>query len=280
MPFGIGGSSSRSSSSSSSLDYGANASTSFSDSLGTSVSTARGGSSQRVANQSILDLLNASGVDAFGRASSLAPLLQGQAGQLFSGGMGFLDELQGGNAGSDYLSSRVSGQSPVLDQQIDALGGDLGRFFREELNPAITGDAVAAGQLGGGRQGVAQGRATDAVAREFQTGATNLRAQDMIARDNAAATYGAQRIGASQTGLAGLESLFGVAQGGAMADLSPVQMLASIIGGPTVLTDSYNTSDASSIDIARAMSEAFGFNYGTSESSSSSRGRTFSLSGD
>src|SRR5690606_22738907 len=109
-------------------------------------------------------------------------VLTEQANILFGAGTDFLGRL-GGGPETDYLASRVAGQSPVLDEQIAALGEDVGRFFREELNPAITTQAVASGTLGGGRQGVAQGLAAEAAGREFQRGATALRAADIAARD-------------------------------------------------------------------------------------------------
>src|SRR5690606_26675544 len=181
MAFSFGSSKSRSSSSS--LDFGAQSSFSLSDSIsraiaesfgqstsfGTSesggTSFGRGVSTQRIANADVLNQL-------YRQALSAVPstgLFTGQAAQLFEGGLSILDRL-GVGAGQDFLRSRVSGESPVLEEQIGALGSDLGRFFREELNPAITARAVAGGTLGGGRQGVAQGRAAESVAREFQRG--------------------------------------------------------------------------------------------------------------
>ncbi len=44
--------------------------------------------------------------------------------------------------------------------------------------PGITSEAVAGGALGGGRQGVAQGKAVESVGREFRRGSLEIRNAD------------------------------------------------------------------------------------------------------
>lgn len=278
--FSFGGSKSRSSSSS--LDYGVQQS--FSDSLSQAASQSTSGgssssfSTQRIANAGILEQLYRGALGAVPDAG----LFQGQAAQLFEGGLSVLDRL-GVGAGQDYLQSRLEGESPVLNEQIDALGSDLGRFFREELNPAITAKAVAGGTVGGGRQGVAQGRAIDAVGREFQRGATELRARDIASRDAAAGTLMAGRTAAAGTALGAIPGLLGTAEAGFSSNLAPYAALAQIIGGPTVLSEAGSESSqfgqSSSESIAQAISEMFGFNYGTSQSSSKSGSFSFGIGG-
>lgn len=271
----IGASSSRSSSQSSSLDYSANTSGSFSDSLAQSLSRSGGSSTSRIAFEDLFQQLYGSATGAAGRAAEMSPLLSGQAAQLFTGGSQFLESL-GGGAGENYLESRL-GPNPLLDEQIGQLGSDVGRFFREELNPAVTGSSVAAGQLGGGRQGVAQGRAIDSAGRQFQRGATELRAADMASRDQAASQLMAGRTQAAGTGLSSLQGLFDLAAGGAGAEMMPYQALASIMGGPTSLTDSEQFAEATSESVARAISEAMGFSYGTSQSTSKSKSKSMNV---
>lgn len=278
--FSFGGSKSRSSSSS--LDFGAQQS--FSDSLSQAFSQSTSGgaassfSTQRIANADILAQLYQGALGAVPDAG----LFQGQASELFSGGLSILDRL-GVGAGQDFLRSRVEGQSPVLDEQIGALSSDLGRFFREELNPAISAKAVAGGTLGGGRQGVAQGRAIDAVGREFQRGATELRARDIASRDAAAGALMAGETAAAGTALGAIPGLLGVAESGYASSLAPYTALAQIIGGPTVLTEAGSESSqfgqSTSESIAQAISEMFGFNYGQSQSSSKSGGFNFGFAG-
>lgn len=270
--FGIGGSSSRSVSNSNAYGYSVEGSESSSDSLGQSTSSGR--SFTDVAFKDLFADLYSKAGGAASRVAAAAPGLTDQANMLFSGGLGFLDQI-GGGAGADYLEGRVGGSSPVLDDQIDLLGEDLGRFFSEDLNPAITGKGVAGGTLGGSRQGVAQGRAAEAVTREFRRGATDLRARDIAARDSAATTLVGNRTEGAAVGLNGLSGLLGIAQGGFGAELAPWQALASIMGGPVTLGGSEQSADA--FDIARSIASSFGASEDRATSSSSSKTKSLSV---
>ena len=270
MPFGFSGGSAttKNQSTSDATSFGSSTSTSG----GFSESGAVSGSTQEIAFEDVFAKL-------FGGASGAAAgldtsLLTNQANSLFSSGTGFLDSL-GGGVGTDFLESRVAGESPVLQEQIDALGSDLGRFFKNELNPAITSEAVGSGTLGGGRQGVAQGIATETVGREFSRGATSLRAADIEARDRAAGVLSSQRIGAAGTGLGALTSLGGIAELGFGAELSPFDMLSQILGGQNTLTTSGSEAFGSSEDFARAFSENFA--ESSSQSTGSSKSKTFGI---
>lgn len=277
--FGFGASSSRSSSSSSSYGYSQQGSLNLSDSLSQSRGRSAGQSTsgQSIAFEDLFARLFADAGGAAGRAAQ-APVAD-QAAMLFSGGTRFLDELQGG-ADTEYLESRL-GPNPVLDEQIGALGEDLGRFLREELNPAITTRGVATGTFGGGRQAVAQGRAADAVTREFQRGATDLRARDIAARDSVASTLQAGRLTGAQTGLNALPQLFGLSQGGALAELAPYQALAQIMGGPVALTQAQSTqfSEDDALSIAQSIAQSFGLSEDFSQSQSKSKSKSFSVGG-
>jgi hypothetical protein len=273
--FNFGGSKSKTESSSLGLGYGYSGSSSASDSFSRSRSVSGGASrsGESVAFADMFAKLYGGAGDAAGRASPVNE----QAGMLFSGGTGFLDEL-GGGPEQDYLESRVTGANPLLEEQVSMLGEDLGSFFREELNPAIESRAIQGGTFGGGRQGVAQGRAAGDVAKEFSRGATELRSGDLTRRDAAARDLMAGRTSAAGTALQSLPGLFGIAQGGALSELAPYQMLAEIMGGPTVLGESESSQfgESSSDAIARAMSEAFGEDF--SYQSSKSKGTSKSLS--
>jgi len=258
MPFGFGGSTSTSQSQSESFEQ----SQSRSGSGGASQST----SEQSIAFEDVFARLFGS---AEGAAAGLDPsMLTEAANQLFSSGSGFMANI-GGDRGTAYLENRLSSDNPVLQEQIDLLGEDLGRFFEEELNPAITSQAVGGGQLGGGRQGVAQGRAISEVSDRFTRGATALRAGDISARDAAAGTLAGNAISGAQVGLGGIPALAGAADLGFSAALAPSERLAAILGGPTVL----GSSQSSAADWAAAWSNSFG----RSSASSTSEGRSFSL---
>jgi hypothetical protein len=209
---------------------------------------------------------------AEGAAGGLDPsMLTGAANQLFSGGTSFMQGI-GQDAGSQYMEGRLSGENPVLQEQIDLLGADLGKFFGEELNPQITSQAVAGGSLGGSRQGVAQGRGLDMVGEQFARGATALRAGDIGARDAVAGTLGQQGIQGAQVGLGGLGSMAGIADMGFGAGMAPYERLAAILGGPTTL----NTSASTSADFARSLSSSYG--YSNASSTSKSKGFNFGYS--
>lgn len=144
----------------------------------------------------------------------------------------------------------------VADQQIASLGSDLGRFFSEELNPAITSRGVASGTLGGGRQGVAQAKAASSVAREFAQGATAIRAQDVQRKDTLAGMLAQDRLGAAQAGIGALSGLYGIAEGSSLAGLSPYMALSQILGGPTVLGESASFGTSSSFSEESSQSKS------------------------
>ena len=221
MPFGIGGSTSSSSSS----------------------------SSQSVFEADIFARL-------FGDASNIAGNINTSglttaANDLFQSGQGFLGDLQSISAGTDvsgeFLSSRISGEGGFVDENIAALGEDLGQFFSEELLPGITSQAVGGGQLGGGRQGVAQGKAIESVGREFRRGSLDIRNEDLRQRQDAATALSGQRTSAAQAGLVGAQQQFDLANAGTLAPFSPFLTLAQILGGPTTLTETESESSGKSL---------------------------------
>lgn len=214
---------------------------------------------------------------AEGAAGALDPsLLTDAANQLFGSGSQFLEGL-GGDAGSSYLESRLSGDNAVLEEQIDLLGEDLGDFFSEEINPAITAEAIGGGALGGGRQGVAQGAAASALGEEFRRGASALRTGDIAARDAAAGLIANKGSTDAGVGLSSLPGLLGVAETGAFASLAPSERLAAILGDPTVLTQAESFGSAE--DFARAFAASFGQSQSSTESGSKSRAFSFSPGG-
>ncbi len=223
MPFGIGGSSSSSQSS----------------------------SSQSVFQSDIFAQLFSGASNVAGGIDTAG--LTDAANQLFTSGSGFLSSLQEQSAGTDvsgeFLSSRVSGEGGFVDENIAALGEDLGQFFNEQLLPGITSEAVGGGQLGGGRQGVAQGKAIESVGREFRRGSLEIRNQDLRERSDAARTLSAQKLSASQAGLTGVQQQFDLANAATLTPFSPFLTLAQILGSPTVLGESQSSSKSKSLSL-------------------------------
>ena len=251
MPFSFGANTSSTVSSSSSTDR--------SKAGSVSGGAASASSEDRVAFEDVFARLFGG---AEGAAGGLDPsMLTDAANSLFSSGSGFMEGL-GGDVGSQYLEGRLSGDNQVLEDQIGLLGEDLGKFFNEELLPGIGSEAAGGGQLGGGRQGVAQGRAVDAVGEQFTRGATALRAGDINARDAAAGTLAQNSIQGAMTALQGIPALAGIAEMGFGAGLAPFERLASILGDQTTLT----SAGSSSADFANSFSESFGSSRADSRS--------------
>lgn len=259
MPFGFGGSRSRTTSTSEGQSSSFGRSESGSVSGGSAVSGSQ--SAQSIAFEDVFARLFGSAEDVAGSLD--ASLLTDAANQLFTGGTDFLGRI-GGDAGTEFLESRLQGNEQ-LEEQISLLSEDVGRFFEEELNPAITSEAVAGGTLGGGRQGVAQTGAARVAADTFRRGAADLRARDLESRDRAAGTLLQGDLAGIQAGLAGLPGLLGLAETEALGGLAPLTALSNILGPQLALTES--SSFGTSEDFARAFSSAFD----RSQSSTSSR---------
>jgi hypothetical protein len=223
-------------------------------SAGISGSRGTSGSTSSVFASDLVRQLFSGATDA---ASAINPTLATERNnQLFTGGASIIEKLSGGGAGEDYLNRRLEGDGgAVLNGQIDAIGSDLGRFFNEQLNPAITGSAVAGGALGGGRQGVAQAGAMDSVLREFATQAGNLRAADITSRDNAALGLLSSQNERADTALGSLSGLSDLGSG--LEALSPYAALSQIIGGPTVLQDSFGETSSFGQEMSQQQSEEF-----------------------
>lgn len=251
-------------------------STSLSQALGGGQST----SQQRIAFEDLYAGLFGGATAAAGRAAMGAPELASTASQLFTGGTQFLQNL-GSNAGTDYMTGRLTGANPQLEQAIAALKADSASLFTDELNPAITSRAVAGGTLGGGRQGVAQGIAMGRANQQFTTQAAALRYGDIAAKDAIAANVAQNSIAAASTGLGALPGMLDLAERGNNAELGAFASLASILGGPTVLGESQSTNFQEST--AQSLSEAFARAYGqqsatsASQSTATSRGRSRSF---
>ena len=212
--------------------------------FGISGSEAQASSSQSVFQADIFAQLFSGASNVAGGIDTQA--LTDAANQLFTSGSGFLGDLQELSAGTDisgeFLASRISGEGGFVDENIAALGEDLGQFFNEQLMPGITSEAVAGGQLGGGRQGVAQGKAIESVGREFRRGSLEIRNADLRERTEAARALSAQKLSASQAGLTGVQQQFDLANAATLTPFSPFLTLAQILGSPTTLTEQQQSS--------------------------------------
>jgi hypothetical protein len=266
-------------SSSSSSQFGVTGSTSFGDTGSTSSSTSSGGSSssQDVFLSDLFSKIYGGAADAASGVNTGD--ISTAAKQLFSGGLGFLDQL-GGGAGAAELAARA-GDTSGRDAQLSTLKTSLGDFFKEQLVPGITSRGVSTGTLGGSRDAVELGAASKSVAGQFSTGAASIISADQAQRDAAAGKLADVTNQGAGTGLSALQSLYSLAQGGQTAGLLPYQLLSSIIGGPTVLgtSQSSQVAEALSSSFGQQGSSSYGFNEGTSTSQSHGAGSGFSISG-
>jgi hypothetical protein len=266
-------------SSSQSSQVGGNAATSFGvgGSSGVSDSLSQSQSGQSIAFQDLFQQL-------FGGANAAAQAvnangISGAANQLFTGGTNFLQSLTQ-NAGTDALQARI-GDTSARDTQLGALKTQLGDFFNEQVIPGINSQGIAAGTFGGSRDAVAQSMAAKAVGGQFAQGAASIIGTDQAQRDQAAAQLGQLNVQGGQAGLSSLSSLYGLAQGGATAGLVPYQLLAQIMGGPTVLGQSSSSSIAKAISDSfnNQGSQSYGFDFGSSSSLAHSQGSAMGISG-
>ena len=77
---------------------------------------------------------------------------------------------------TNSLSSLLSGQvqNPYLDQQAAAMTANLTRNLNENVMPGIRSEALASGQYGGSRQGIAEGLAASRLNQDLAPALTNL----------------------------------------------------------------------------------------------------------
>lgn len=188
--------------------------------------------------------------------SFIAPIQEGYLSAMFANAQGAANPAQsqqaaygGAYAGMPALDQALRGTTSLMNPQAQiaaqsaSLQAGLGQLFREEINPAITSRAVAAGGLGGGRQGVAQGVAAGQLGQAYTQGLG-----DITARANQTA------LGAASVAPQLADARYRASVQPTMAGLDPLARLAQILGAPTVLS---TTEDRASSD-----SKSAGFEFG------------------
>lgn len=75
------------------------------------------------------------------------------------------------------LQNQLSGSAnnPYLDQQIAGIGTDISNNLNRNILPGVRGQAVASGQYGGSRQGIAEGLAMSDSNQQLTNAAANIR---------------------------------------------------------------------------------------------------------
>jgi hypothetical protein len=190
--------------------------------------------------QPFLDFLRNTGQSLYGQNGAGAQNFASQQGQaLFNQGLGYANQA----VSNPFLSSlqqmaQPGGNQQLIGQQIGQLGADLGRNFQQNLMPGIRRDAIGLGGFGGTRQGVAEGIAAQGTQDAFARGATQIYGQNaQMAQD--AGIAGGNLLGQGALGaMGGLGGLFELGLGQYTGGFAPLNNLAAIIGGPTVLDQS------------------------------------------
>ena len=133
-----------------------------------------------------------------------------------------------------------SGQIAAQDASLQE---GLGQLFRNEIAPSIQGNAIAAGGLGGGRQGVAEGQAAGDIASAYAQARG-----DIVARAN----QGALQANSMIPGLN--QSIAGSAGNAFSGGMDMLGMFGQLLGQPQVLSQ----GSASSNNTQKSS----GFNFG------------------
>ena len=260
------------------------------------------------AQSPFLDFLRNQAVGGFGQQTQQAGSLQaqlgglgGQAGQLgqqagaLGGQAGQLGQAAQANPFLAQLQQQAGGNAELVAAQTQQLSDVLAQQFNEQINPAISRQATGLGQLGGGRQGVAQGAAIQGQQRALAQGVVGFQGADVARQQQAAQAGGAlfgqgisqagQFLG-QQGGFLGQQQGFlgqqaGFAGQGFAAGFQPGQQLAQLIGGPTVLSQqgAFDQQQATQFGFDQSQQGAFNFDtaFNQSQSTSSSKAGGFNI---
>ena len=207
--------------------------------------------------------------DVWGPQATALQNVYGQAAALPGQNQQYLDQAapysqvyqsmaQGQLQPQGYMQERIQQGNPYLQNQIDQLGNDLGRFYSEQLLPGIQSGAGLAGGVGGGRQGVAQGIAGRGVAEEFGRQAGNLRYQDVLQGDQLNQQLLTSQGAGAQAGMGGLAQL-------SQMQMSPYQLMGMLSGiSPLALSsgEQFDRSSSSGTSTGKGSGWNFGIDAG------------------
>lgn len=120
--------------------------------------------------------------------------------------------IYGNPAENKYLTDALNASSNQSRQAFNTLQGDITNNLQRSILPGIRGGAIASGQYGGSRQGIAEGLALSDANRQAQNAAQQIGLADISARTGAQAgafesgqnraLQATQGLGAQQYGVA------------------------------------------------------------------------------
>ena len=182
--------------------------------------------------------------------------LYGAAGDIFG---------QAGNQAGNQVFGQAMGAfnnltNPGMNPAMQAYGNQIGQTLTRDWLPQIQGGAIQAGQLGGGRQGIAEGLALSDATQQFTDAGRMLYNQDQD-----------RRLGA-------------VGQAGQLANLGMgipwynAQQYGGLLGRPTVLGGaSGSQQQQTSFGQNTGGSSDYGYNVGYGQNQSQGTGSGSSL---
>lgn len=149
----------------------------------------------------------------------------------------------------------------LASQQVNMAQRDIGRAFNQQVLPGLTSSAIASGGLGGSRGSIAAGLAGQEALRQMGDVSVGLRSNAYNQAAQAASQQGALRLGGAQAG-------FNMGMGMQAAPWQALQAYSGILGGPTVLGQSFNQTSGWNYgenfktQAARDQSTSEKFNFG------------------
>lgn len=218
---------------------------SFNQASASSQSQSTGSTFVDPSQQPFLDFLRNTGVGLFGQQQQGLQGLFGTSQDLFGQGQQLIQGAQQ-NPFLQGLQQQAGGNPELVAAQTQQLGTDIGQFFQQQILPGISRQATGVGQLGGGRQGVAQGLAAQGAGQAFQRGAVGFQQADAQRSLQAGLGGGQLALGGAQTGLEGLSGLQGLLESPFGTQMQSLMALLASIGGPTVLSEQQATSQSES----------------------------------
>lgn len=208
-----------------------------------------------------LDFLRNAAVGQFGAEQGQLGQFGEQSQQLFGQGQQALGGILGAdNPFLQQLQGQAGGNPELVAAQTGQLSDVLSQQFLEQINPAITSESIRGGQLGGGRQGVAQGAAIQGQQRALAAGNVGFQQAD-AQRALQAGLGGGQLFGQQQgqqlAGVAQLPGLQGLLQQPFNQQLQSLLGLTQAIGGPNVLSQQTSQQEAQSTASSKSFSAGF-----------------------
>lgn len=131
----------------------------------------------------------------------------------------YQNTIYGNAAENPYLTNALNASSEQSRQAFNTLQGDITNNLQRSVLPGIRGNAIAAGQYGGSRQGIAEGLALSDANRQAQNAAQQIGLADISARTGAQAGAFESGQGRALSALQNLSgSQYGVASQNAAMD--------------------------------------------------------------